>query len=72
VTNEHVQTEKIEPLLVENEKFELVEFKQVNNYLTHGSIIITYVPIHYHEDVLIEFNYVPDYNDQMTHLVKNL
>jgi hypothetical protein len=32
--------------------------------LTHGNIIGTYVPIHYHDDVPIEFNYVPNYNEQ--------
>jgi hypothetical protein len=72
VINEPVQTDKPKPVLVENENFELVKFKQINNYLTHGSIIRTYLPIHYHKDVLIKFNYVLDYNDQMTHLVKNL
>jgi hypothetical protein len=32
--------------------------------LTHGKIIGTIVPIHYHEDVHVGFNYVLDYNDQ--------
>jgi hypothetical protein len=57
VTNEHVQIEKLEPLFVENENFELVEFEPINNYLTHGSIIGTYLPIHCHV-------VVPNYNEQ--------
>jgi hypothetical protein len=32
--------------------------------LTHGNIIGTYVPFHYHNDVRVKFNYVPDYNDR--------
>jgi len=32
--------------------------------LTHGSIIGTNVPIHYHEDVYVGFNYLANYNDQ--------
>jgi len=49
VIDEHVQTK--EPL--ENAKFELI-----NNYLTHGNTIGTYVLAHYHNDVPIEFNCV--------------
>ncbi len=32
--------------------------------MTHGNIIGTNVLIHYHNNVLIKFNYVFDYNDQ--------
>jgi hypothetical protein len=47
VINEVVQTKKLEPLHVENEDYEPIEFELINNYLTHGSIIGTNVPIHY-------------------------
>jgi hypothetical protein len=40
-----------------------VKFEPINNY-THGSIIGIYVPIHYHDNVPIEFNYVLICNDQ--------
>ncbi|CAM6021600.1 unnamed protein product, partial [Sphagnum balticum] len=64
VIDELVQTKKLEPLPIENEIFEIVEFELVNNYLTHGNIIGTYVLVHYHDDISIEFNYVPNCNDQ--------
>jgi len=64
VIDEHVQIEELEPLFVENANFEHVKFEPVNNYSTHGSIIGTNVPIHYNDDVLVEFNYIPVRNDQ--------
>jgi hypothetical protein len=64
VTDELVQIEELEPLPIENVNFEHVEFEAINNYLTHGNIIGTYVPIHYHNDVLVKFNYVRDCNGQ--------
>jgi hypothetical protein len=56
VTNEPIQTKEPKPLPIRNANFELVEFELVNNYLTHGSVIETYVPV--------EFNYVPNCNDK--------
>ncbi len=64
VTNELVQTNRPKTLPIENENYELVEFELANNYLTRDNIIGTYVLIHYHEDVPIEFNYVLDCDDQ--------
>ncbi len=32
--------------------------------MTHCSIIGTYVRVHYHDDLLVEFNYVLNCNDQ--------
>jgi hypothetical protein len=62
VTNEHVQTNLNHYMLI-MEKCEPIEFEPINNYLTHGNIIGTNVPIHYHKDVHVEFNYVLNYND---------
>jgi hypothetical protein len=64
VVDEHVQIEEPEPILIENENFKPVKFELVNNYLTHGSIIGTNIPIHYYDNVPIEFNYIPIHNDQ--------
>jgi hypothetical protein len=64
VVDEHVQIEELEPLLVENANFEHVKFEPVDNYLTHGSITGTNVPIHYYYDVHVEFNNIPLCNDQ--------
>ncbi len=64
VIDEHVQTKELEPLPIENANSRFVEFEPVNNYLTHGYIIGIDVPIHYHNGVPIEFNYLPDCNDQ--------
>jgi hypothetical protein len=63
IIDEHVQITKLETLIVENDNSKLVEFEPINNYLTHGSIFGTYVLVHYHDDVPIEFNYVPIRND---------
>jgi hypothetical protein len=62
VIDEPIQTSELEPLFVENEKFGPIEFESINNYLTHGSIIGINVLVHYHNDVLIEYNCVPDCN----------
>ncbi len=64
VIDGHVQTKELEPLLVDNANSQLVEFELVNNYLTRGIIIVTYVLVHYHNDVTIVFNYLSDCNDQ--------
>ncbi len=64
VIDELVQIKEPKPLLIENASFGLVEFKPINNYLTLGNIIGTNVHVHYHNDVPIEFNYVPNCNDQ--------
>jgi hypothetical protein len=64
VTNEPIQTKELKLLPIENDNYELVEFELVNNYLTYGNIIGINVLVHYHEHVLIEFNYAPNYNDQ--------
>ncbi len=64
VTDKIVQAKELESLPIENENFEFVEFEPINNYLTHGNIIWTNVLIHYHNNVLIKFNYVFDCNDQ--------
>jgi hypothetical protein len=50
-TNEHVQTKELEPLPIELEDLQLVEFELVNNHLTLGSIKRTYVHVHYYHDV---------------------
>jgi len=72
VTNEPIQTKKPKPLPIENENFEPIKFEPVNNYLTHGNIIGTCVHVHYHDDVHVELNYVPNAMIRMTHLVINL
>jgi len=36
--NEPIQTSELEPLLVELEDLQPIEFELVNNHLTHGSI----------------------------------
>jgi hypothetical protein len=41
-----------------------MKFEPINNYLTHGSITKTNVPVHASDDVPIEFNYVLVHNDQ--------
>ncbi len=64
VTNKPIKTKEPKPLPVENANFELVEFKSINNYLTHGNIIGTNVLVRCHNDVPIVFNYVLSYNDQ--------
>jgi hypothetical protein len=38
VTNEPIQTNELEPLHVELEDLQLVEFEPVNNHLTNGNI----------------------------------
>jgi hypothetical protein len=72
VTNEPIQTKKLEPLPIENENFEPIKFEPINNYLTHGSIIRTNVHVHYHDDVHVEHNCVSNAMIKMTHLVINL
>jgi hypothetical protein len=57
VIDELVQIEELEDL-------QRVGFERVNNYLTHGNIIGTYVPIHYYHDVPFEYNNVTICNDQ--------
>ncbi len=64
IIDEHVQITKLEPLPIENENYKIVEFEQVNNYLTHGNIFGTYVFVHYHANVFVGFNYVHVHNDQ--------
>ncbi len=51
--DEPTQTKKPEPLLVEFEDLQLVEFELVNNHLTNGNIKGIYVHVHYYHDVLI-------------------
>jgi len=63
VIDEPIQIKEHKPLLIENASSGFVEFELINNCLTCGSIIRTNVHVHYHNDVPIEFNYVPDYND---------
>jgi hypothetical protein len=63
VIDKPTMTEEPEPLPIENENFEPIKFELVNNYLTNGSIIGTNVHVHYHNDVLVEFNYVLGCND---------
>jgi hypothetical protein len=41
-----------------------VEFKPINNHLTHGNVKGTNVPIHYYHDVHIEDNNVVICNDK--------
>ncbi len=64
VIDKPIKTKEPKPLPVENANFELVEFKSINNYLTHGNIIGTNVLVCCHNDVPIEFNYVSSCNDQ--------
>ncbi len=62
--DELVQIRKLEPLLVEHEDPQLVEFEPVNNHLTHGNIKGTYVYVHYYHDVHDQDNNATIYNDQ--------
>ncbi len=64
VIDELVQIKEPKPLFIENANCGLIKFEPINNYLTHGNIIGTNVHVHYHNDVLIEFNCVLNYNDQ--------
>ncbi len=64
VIDEPVQTKEPELIPIENANFEFIEFESVNNYLTHGNIIGTYIHVYYHNDVHVEFNYVLDCNNQ--------
>ncbi len=64
ITNELVQTKELEPLLVELEDLQHVEFEPVNNYLTHGNIIGIDVHVRYYHDVRVEDNNVNICNDQ--------
>jgi len=59
-----IQTKEREPLLVEPKDFQRVEFKPINNHLTHGNVKGTNVPIHYYHDVHIEDNNVVICNDK--------
>jgi hypothetical protein len=68
VIDELVHIEEVEPLHVEPEDLQLVGFERVNNYLTHGNIIGTHVPIHYYHDMLVEYNNVTICNDKKRHI----
>jgi hypothetical protein len=64
VTNEPIQTKEPKPLPIELEDLEPVEFEQINNHLTHGSIKGTYVHVHYYHDVHVQDSNVTIHNDQ--------
>jgi hypothetical protein len=52
-TDEPIQTREFEPLLVELENLQIVEFELVNNHLTPCSIKKRNVHVHYYHDVPI-------------------
>jgi hypothetical protein len=64
VMDDPIQTKELEPLPVELKDFQPIEFKTINNHLTHGSVKGTNVTIHYYHDVHIEDNNVTIRNDQ--------
>jgi hypothetical protein len=64
VTNEPIQTKELEPLHVELEYFQLVEFEPINNHLAHGNIKRIHVLVNYYNDVPIEDNNVTICNYQ--------
>jgi hypothetical protein len=63
-TNELVETKEPEPLLVEHEDLQLVEFELVNNHLTPSNIKGINVLVHYYHDVLVQDNNAIVSNDQ--------
>jgi hypothetical protein len=63
-TDEPFQIRDFEPLLVELEDPQLVEFEPFNNHLTHGSIKGTYMHVHYYHDVHVQDNNAAICNDQ--------
>ncbi len=44
VNDELVQTQELEPLPIKIANSKPIKFEPLNNYLTHGNIIGTYVP----------------------------
>ncbi len=72
VTNELVQTKRPKTLPIENENYELVEFEQVDNYLTHDNIIGIDVHVHYLETYLLNLTMYLIAMIKMMHLVKYL
>ncbi len=56
VTNKPIQTKELEPLPIQPEIFQLIEFEPINNLLVHGSIKGTNVLVQYCCDVPIEEN----------------
>jgi len=62
--DEPIQTRELEPLLVELENFQHVEFEPICNYLTHANIKGTYVLVHHYHNVPIEDNDVNNSCDQ--------
>jgi hypothetical protein len=62
--DEPIQTKGPEPLPIELEDLHPIEFKPINNHLTHGSIKRTYMPVHYYHDVLVQDNNATICKDQ--------
>ncbi len=53
VMDELVQTRELEPLPIELEKIQPIEFELVYNYLTPGNIEKTYVLVHHYHNVFV-------------------
>jgi hypothetical protein len=53
VMDELVQTRELEPLPIELEKNQPIEFELVYNYLTPDNIERTYVLIHHYHNVFV-------------------
>ncbi len=62
--DEPVQTRELEPLHVELENLQHVEFELVNNHLTPSSIKRIDVHVHYYHDVFIQDNNETVSNDR--------
>ncbi len=51
VMDEHVQIRESQPLPVEHEEFQHVEFERIYNYLTPSNIKGTYAHVHHYHNV---------------------